>query len=76
MAALTAEEAAVYDRQLRVWGVEAQQRMRSSHVLVLGCRGAAIEVRTCPSVSPSSSLRLHFVSGPLDLPMAGSFGRR
>ena len=45
MPALTAEEAAVYDRQLRVWGVEAQQRMRSSKVLVLGCRGAAIEVR-------------------------------
>ncbi len=45
MTALTAEEAAIYDRQLRVWGVEAQQRMRSSKVLVLGCRGAAIEVR-------------------------------
>lgn len=26
MEGLTAEEAAVYDRQLRVWGVEAQQR--------------------------------------------------
>lgn len=25
MEGLTAEEAAVYDRQLRVWGVEAQQ---------------------------------------------------
>ena len=23
---LTAEEAAVYDRQIRLWGVEAQQR--------------------------------------------------
>jgi molybdopterin/thiamine biosynthesis adenylyltransferase len=26
MDALTKEEAAIYDRQLRVWGVEAQQR--------------------------------------------------
>lgn len=26
MDALTEEEAAIYDRQLRVWGVEAQQR--------------------------------------------------
>lgn len=26
MEGLTAEEAAIYDRQLRVWGVEAQQR--------------------------------------------------
>ncbi|KAI8111662.1 hypothetical protein M9435_004161 [Picochlorum sp. BPE23] len=44
MEGLTAEEAAVYDRQLRVWGVEAQQRLRSAKVLVLGCSGAAMEV--------------------------------
>jgi len=27
MDGLTKEEAAIYDRQLRVWGVEAQQRL-------------------------------------------------
>ena len=41
---LSKDEEAIYDRQLRVWGVEAQQRMRNSKVLVLGSCGAAIEV--------------------------------
>eukprot|EP00890_Picochlorum_soloecismus_P005272 jgi/Picsp_1/5746/NSC_03105-R1_sumo-activating enzyme subunit 1b len=44
MEGLTAEEKAVYDRQLRVWGLEAQQRLRRSRVLILGCSGAAFEV--------------------------------
>ena len=34
--ALSKEEAAVYDRQIRLWGVEAQQRLQSSRVLVCG----------------------------------------
>ena len=42
--ALTKAEAAVYDRQLRVWGVEAQQRMMSSKVLVVGVGGVACEI--------------------------------
>ena len=33
---LTDEQAAVYDRQLRVWGVEAQKRMGASTFFVLG----------------------------------------
>jgi len=33
---LTDEEAKVYDRQLRLWGVEAQRRMKTSSVLMLG----------------------------------------
>uniref|UniRef100_A0AAV1TGF1 Ubiquitin-like 1-activating enzyme E1A n=1 Tax=Peronospora matthiolae TaxID=2874970 RepID=A0AAV1TGF1_9STRA len=32
----TAAEAAVYDRQMRLWGVEAQKRLQRSHVLVSG----------------------------------------
>jgi ubiquitin-like 1-activating enzyme E1 A len=32
----TAEEAAVYDRQMRLWGVEAQRRLQNSHVLISG----------------------------------------
>ncbi|CAI5742399.1 unnamed protein product [Hyaloperonospora brassicae] len=35
-ATFTAAEAAVYDRQMRLWGVEAQKRLQSSHVLVSG----------------------------------------
>ncbi|KAJ0406939.1 hypothetical protein ATCC90586_000200 [Pythium insidiosum] len=40
----SAAEAAVYDRQMRLWGVEAQKRLQTSHVLVsgLGALGAEL----------------------------------
>lgn len=41
---LTEDEAALYDRQLRLWGVEAQNRMLGSNLLVVGFRGVAAEV--------------------------------
>ena len=41
---LSKEQAAVYDRQLRVWGVEAQQRMMQSKILVVGMGGLTCEV--------------------------------
>lgn len=41
---LTAEEAAVYDRQIRLWGVEAQQRLRKSKVLLVGMSSLGNEV--------------------------------
>ena len=42
---ITEDEAALYDRQLRLWGVEAQNRMRNSHVLLCGSfRGISTEV--------------------------------
>jgi len=34
----------LYDRQIRLWGLEAQNRMRSAHVLVVGLTGVATEV--------------------------------
>ncbi|MCC6040545.1 MAG: HesA/MoeB/ThiF family protein [Thermofilum sp.] len=39
MAALTPEELERYDRQLRVWGVEAQERLKRSTALVVGVGG-------------------------------------
>lgn len=36
---LNAEEAQLYDRQIRLWGVEAQSRMRRSRVLLAGVGG-------------------------------------
>ena len=41
---LSAGEAKLYDRQLRLWGVEAQQKLRSTDVLMagMGCLGAEI----------------------------------
>jgi len=41
---ITEDEAAVYDRQIRLWGLEAQQRMRNATILVVRLRGAATEV--------------------------------
>jgi len=41
---LTADEAKLYDRQIRLWGVEAQRRMRDSKVLLVGFRSLNAEV--------------------------------
>ena len=41
---LTDKEVELYDRQIRLWGVEAQQRMRSSRVLVVGLGALGAEV--------------------------------
>ncbi|XP_060114484.1 SUMO-activating enzyme subunit 1 [Heteronotia binoei] len=38
------EEAAQYDRQIRLWGLEAQKRLRASRVLLVGLRGLGAEV--------------------------------
>eukprot|EP00667_Euglena_gracilis_P014625 EG_transcript_15160 len=40
----TAEEQTRYDRQIRLWGHEAQRRMRESRVLVVNLGGLAVEV--------------------------------
>eukprot|EP00891_Asterochloris_glomerata_P009482 jgi/Astpho2/9482/Aster-x1580 len=41
---LTEAAAKVYDRQLRVWGVEVQKRLNAARVLIVGCSGLAAEV--------------------------------
>ncbi|PKC15495.1 putative sumo-1-activating enzyme E1a [Rhizophagus irregularis] len=41
---ITEDEAALYDRQIRLWGLEAQQRMRNSSILISGIRGLSNEV--------------------------------
>lgn len=40
---ITEDEAAVYDRQIRLWGIEAQQRMRNASILVINLKGVATE---------------------------------
>mmetsp|Transcript_98016 Transcript_98016/g.245541 ORF Transcript_98016/g.245541 Transcript_98016/m.245541 type:complete len:344 (-) Transcript_98016:99-1130(-) len=44
MAGISEGEVAVYDRQLRLWGVQAQQRLLSAKVLVWGLEGCNVEV--------------------------------
>ena len=42
--AITEEEAQLYDRQIRLWGLDAQKRLRASRVLVAGMKGLGCEV--------------------------------
>lgn len=37
-------EAALYDRQIRLWGVDSQKKLRRSNVLVIGLTGLASEI--------------------------------
>lgn len=41
---ISEEEAAQYDRQIRLWGLDAQKRLRGSRVLLIGLRGLGAEV--------------------------------
>ncbi|KAI5055103.1 hypothetical protein GOP47_0030248 [Adiantum capillus-veneris] len=41
---LTEQEAAVYDRQIRVWGVEAQRRLSRGRILVIGMSNVLAEL--------------------------------
>lgn len=41
---LTDAEAAIYDRQIRLWGVEAQQNMRNGRILISGLNTLGAEV--------------------------------
>lgn len=44
MAELTDEQAAIYDRQIRIWGAGVQRRLMDAKVLILGCTPLAAEV--------------------------------
>jgi ubiquitin-like 1-activating enzyme E1 A len=41
---LTEEQAALYDRQIRLWGVEAQQSLGQSNILMYGFTAVASEI--------------------------------
>ncbi|KAF8244755.1 hypothetical protein K440DRAFT_608986 [Wilcoxina mikolae CBS 423.85] len=42
--AISADEVALYDRQIRLWGMEAQARMRNANILIINMRALANEV--------------------------------
>jgi ubiquitin-like 1-activating enzyme E1 A len=41
---LSADEIALYDRQLRLWGMEAQNRMRKAKVLLITIKALGNEI--------------------------------
>lgn len=55
-APLSADQAELYDRGIRLWGMDAQQRLGASTVLVLGMSEAAAEV--CKNVVLAGIARL------------------
>ena len=75
MAELTDEQAAIYDRQIRVWGADVQRRLTEAKVLMLGCTPLASEVAknfvlagvgqlTVVDDSPATEAPLTFLSSP------------
>lgn len=41
---LTEQETELYDRQIRLWGLESQKRIRTSRILIAGLNGLGAEV--------------------------------
>src|SRR5271170_5552337 len=41
---LSADEIALYDRQLRLWGIEAQNRMRRANILLITIKALGNEI--------------------------------
>lgn len=41
---LSAEEIALYDRQIRLWGAQAQERIRSANILLVSLRALGTEI--------------------------------
>ena len=41
---ITEDEAALYDRQIRLWGVDAQRRLLSSRILLVNMQGLGAEI--------------------------------
>ncbi|XP_025089996.1 SUMO-activating enzyme subunit 1-like [Pomacea canaliculata] len=41
---ITEDEAALYDRQIRLWGLDAQKRLRAASILLIGLRGLGAEI--------------------------------
>ena len=41
---ITADEIALYDRQIRLWGVQAQEKIRSANILLVGMKALGTEI--------------------------------
>lgn len=55
---ITEDEAALYDRQIRLWGLDAQRRLRAARVLLVGVGGLGAEVAKNIVLSGINSLTL------------------
>ncbi|KAB0797313.1 hypothetical protein PPYR_08307 [Photinus pyralis] len=55
---LSAAEAELYDRQIRLWGIESQSRLRAANVLLIGIRGLGSEIAKNILLSGINSLTI------------------
>lgn len=55
---LSADEIALYDRQIRLWGAQAQEYIRSAHVLLVSLRALGTEIAKNLTLAGISSLTI------------------
>ena len=41
---ISEDEAALYDRQIRLWGIDAQKKLLSSKILLINMQGLGAEI--------------------------------
>jgi ubiquitin-like 1-activating enzyme E1 A len=55
---ISADEIALYDRQIRLWGVQAQENIRKANVLLISMKALANEVAKNLALAGVNSLTL------------------
>ena len=55
---LSADEIALYDRQIRLWGAQAQERIRSASILLVSLRTLGTEIAKNLTLAGISSLTI------------------
>ncbi|EDW84987.1 uncharacterized protein Dwil_GK12842 [Drosophila willistoni] len=56
---LTEAESELYDRQIRLWGLESQKRLRTAKILISGLNGLGAEITKNIILSGVSLVKLH-----------------
>lgn len=57
-AGLSADEIALYDRQIRLWGAQAQERIRSANILLISLRALGTEIAKNLTLAGINSLTI------------------
>lgn len=70
---LSADEIALYDRQLRLWGIEAQNRMRKAKVLLVTIRALGNEIAKNLVLAGIGSLTIVDPAVVTDIDVASQF---
>lgn len=70
---LTGEEAAVYDRQIRLWGLDAQRRLAASAVLITGAANSLLAQELAKNLVLAGIASLTLCPAPSAAAAAGGF---